>query len=94
MSDISGSSGSRGNDRRGTGVVMPFYELFGFFKFGKFNVKKDKQDLATIATRAFQEGYDFRFGLVSAIPVFVIDLLSFLLCFCYGILKVNYKTIY
>lgn len=71
MSDIAGSSGSVG---RGTGVVMPFYELFGFCKFGKFNVGKDKQDLATIATRAFQEGYDFRFGLAMAIPVVITDL--------------------
>ena len=71
MSDIAGSSGSSG---RGTGVVMPFYELFDFCKFGKFNVKKDKQDLATIATRAFQEGYDFRFGLATAIPVIITDL--------------------
>lgn len=71
MSDIAGSSGSAG---RGTGVVMPFYELFGFCKFGRFNVGKDKQDLATIATRAFQEGYDFRFGLAMAIPVVITDL--------------------
>lgn len=74
MSDIAGSSGSRGNAGRGSGIVMPFYELFGFCKFGKFNVGKDKQDLATIATRAFQEGYDFRFGLATAVPVIVTDL--------------------
>ncbi|MBU3193092.1 hypothetical protein [Clostridium algidicarnis] len=74
MSDIAGSSGSRANVGRGTGVVMPFYELFGFCKFGKFNVGKDKQDLATIATRAFQEGYDLRFGLAMAIPVVITDL--------------------
>lgn len=74
MSDIAGSSGSRGNSGRGTGVVMPFYELFSFCKFGKFNVGKDKQDLATIATRAFQEGYDLRFGLATAIPVIITDL--------------------
>jgi hypothetical protein len=74
ISDVSGSSGSRGNNGRGTGVVMPFYELFGFFKFGKFNVGKDKQDLATIATRAFQEGYDLRFGIAMAIPVIITDL--------------------
>ena len=74
MSDIAGSSGSKGNDGRGSGIVMPFYELFGFCKFGKFNVGKDKQDLATIATRAFQEGYDFRFGLATAIPVIITDL--------------------
>lgn len=75
MSDIAGSSGSRGNAGRGSGVVMPFYELFSFCKFGKFSVGNDKQDLATIATRAFQEGYDFRFGLATAIPVIITDLL-------------------
>lgn len=74
MSDVAGSSGSRGNAGRGTGIVMPFYELFGFCKFGKFNVGQDKQDLAVIATRAFQEGYDFRFGLTTAIPVVITDL--------------------
>lgn len=74
MSDIAGSSGSRGNAGRGAGVVIPFYELFSLCKFGKFDVKKDKQDLATIATRAFQEGYDLRYGLATAIPVIVTDL--------------------
>jgi hypothetical protein len=74
MSDMAGSSGSRGNAGRGSGVVIPFYELFGFCKFGKFSVGDDKQDLATIAIRAFQEGYDFRFGLTTAIPVIISDL--------------------
>ena len=74
ISDIAGSSGSAGNSSRGSGIVIPFYELFGFCKFGKFNVGQDKQDLATIATRAFQEGYDFRFGLAAAIPVVITDL--------------------
>ena len=74
MSDVAGSSGSRGNAGRGTGVVIPFYELFQFYKFGKFDVGKDKQDLATIATRAFQEGYDLRFGLAMSIPVIITDL--------------------
>ena len=74
MSDIAGSSGSRGNSGRGAGVVIPFYELFQFCKFGSFRVGQDRQDLATIAVRAFQEGYDFRFGLASAIPVIITDL--------------------
>ncbi len=74
MSDIAGSSGTRGDIGRGTGVGIPFYELFQFCKFGRFNVGKDKQDLATIAVRAFQEGYDFRFGLATAIPVVITDL--------------------
>ena len=71
MSDIAGSSG---RVQRGAGVVIPFYELFGFCKFGRFDVGKDKQDLATIATRAFQEGYDFRFGMAQAIPVVTTEL--------------------
>lgn len=75
MSDIAGSSGSVGNQGRGTGVAIPFFELFQFCKFGKFTVEKDKQDFATIATRAFQEGYDFRFGLALSIPVGLTDLL-------------------
>lgn len=77
MSDIAGSSGRRriaGDAGRGTGVGMPFYELLQFCKFGKFNVGKDKQDLATIAIRAFQEGYDVRFGLTMAIPVVITEL--------------------
>lgn len=77
MSDIAGSSGGRGaaNGGRGSGIVMPFFELFGLCNFGKFNIGKDRQDLATIATRVFQEGYDLRFGITMAIPVLVCDLL-------------------
>ena len=75
MSDVAGSSGSRGNTGRGTGIVMPFYELLGLCNFGKFNVGKDKQTLAEIATRAFQDGYDLRFGMALSIPVFLTELL-------------------
>lgn len=75
MSDIAGSSGSRGNEGRGTGIVIPFYELFQFCKFGKFTVGKDKQDLAIIAQRAFEEGYDFRTGVTMTIPVVITDML-------------------
>lgn len=77
MSDIAGSSGGRGaaNGGRGSGIIMPFFELFGFCNFGKFNIGKDRQDLATLATRVFQEGYDVRFGITMAIPVLVCDLL-------------------
>lgn len=77
MSDIAGSSGGRGaaSGGRGSGIVMPFFELFGLCNFGKFNIGKDRQDLATLATRVFQEGYDARFGITMAIPVLVCDLL-------------------
>lgn len=71
MSDIAGSSGAKG---RGTGVCIPFYELLQLCKFGSFSVGKDRQDLATLATRAFQEGYDFRFGLAASIPLLFTEL--------------------
>lgn len=74
MSDMAGSSRSRGNAGRGSGVVIPFFELFQFCKFGTLNAGEDKQDLATIATRAFQKGYDFRLGVAMAIPVIITEL--------------------
>ena len=70
MSDIAGSSGATD---RGSGIVIPFYELFGFCNFGKFG--KHRQSLATIAVMAFENGYDFRYGMAMAIPVIIIDLL-------------------
>lgn len=76
MSDIAGSSGSTG---RGSGVVMPFYEFFGFCKFGNFQVDNARYDLAQIAEKAFEEGYDFRHGVTMAIPVLITEL-SIRLC--------------
>lgn len=72
MSDIAGSSGAAG---RGSGVVIPFYELFQICDFGSFQVGQDRNTLATVATKVFQEGYDARFGLTMAIPVVLCDLL-------------------
>lgn len=72
MSDISGSSGSH---NRGIGIVAPFYELFGFCKFGKFNTANGVKDLAEVAQTAFTEGYDARFAATMAIPVVITDLL-------------------
>lgn len=72
MSDVAGSSGAHS---RGTGIVMPFYELFGFFKVGSFSVEGNaKKDLAEVAQMAFTRGYDFRFGLTQTIPVVVTEL--------------------
>jgi len=69
MSDVAGSSGAHG---RGSGIVMPFYELFGFCKFGSFG--SEKKDLAEVAMQAFTSGYDFRFGMAQAIPVTITEL--------------------
>lgn len=80
MSDAAGSSGSSGSTGRGSGIVIPFYELFGFCDFGKFNISKDPNSpvrvtLGQLAVRAFEEGYDARFGAATAIPVVLCDLL-------------------
>lgn len=72
MSDVAGSSGATG---RGSGVAIPFYELFQLCNFGRFQVGKDRNTLETVATKVFQEGYDARFGLTMAIPVILCDLL-------------------
>lgn len=71
MSDVAGSSGASG---RGSGVVIPFYELFQLCDFGSFQVGDHRNTLATVATKVFQEGYDARFGLTMAIPVVICDL--------------------
>ncbi len=71
MSDVAGSSGAAG---RGSGVVIPFYELFQLCDFGSFQAGKERNTLATVATKVFQEGYDARFGLTMAIPVVLCDL--------------------
>lgn len=74
MSDIAGSSGSRGNSGRGAGIAIPFFELFQLCSFGEFQIGQDRQDFATLAVRTFQEGYDARFGLTMSIPVLLCDL--------------------
>ena len=73
LSDIAGSSGRRGSSGRGAGIAIPFYELLQFCDFGRLDIGKDKQDLATLAVRAFQEGYDARFGIAAALPVLLCD---------------------
>lgn len=79
VSDVGGSSGTL---QRGSGIAMPFYSLTQFLNFGKLNVGKDKQTLAEIANRAFREGYDFRHGAATAIPVlFYRDMYPFFLVF-------------
>ncbi|MFI3212802.1 MAG: hypothetical protein R3Y24_05620 [Eubacteriales bacterium] len=71
MSDIGGSSGATG---RGSGIVIPFYELFQLCNFGSFQVGEQRNTLATVATKVFEQGYDARFGLTMAIPVVICDL--------------------
>lgn len=60
---------------RGSGVPIPLMELFQFCDFGSFQVGKDRQTLATVMIRVFQEGYDARFGTAMAIPVLINELM-------------------
>jgi hypothetical protein len=73
MSDVAGSSGTRGKvaDPRGTGVPVPFSELLLFCNKGSIQIGKDRQTIAEVTTRLFQEGYDLRFGIATAIPVVI-----------------------
>lgn len=71
MSDVAGSSGAVG---RGSGIGIPFYELFQACDWGSFQVGQDRNTLAVVATKVFQEGYDARFGLAMALPVLLCDL--------------------
>jgi hypothetical protein len=73
MSDWTGSSGTIGQGGRGTGVPMPFYNLFQMMNFGEFG--QHRQTFATITTKVFEEGYDFRHGMAMAAPVVINELL-------------------
>ena len=81
MSDIAGSSGTRGhvNGRRGAGVPIPFFEMFQFCDFGSFNVNGSQKNLAELMASVFESGYDARHGAAMAIPVVLNELLIRLL---------------
>lgn len=76
MSDIAGSSLTRRYSGDGMGVAIPFFELF---QFCKFKPETSQEDLAEIAMKVFQQGYDARYGLALGIPVVIADLLTRLL---------------
>lgn len=74
MSDWAGSSGTVGQGNRGTGVPIPFYNLFQLMNFGKFG-EKERKTFAMITSEVFEKGYDLRHGMAMAIPVVVTELL-------------------
>ncbi len=75
ISDVAGSSGSRGNDGRGTGIPIPFMEWLRMLPVGTFQVGQFRNDFAMVVTKVFQAGYDFRFGIAMAIPVLLNEIL-------------------
>ena len=70
MSYVAGSSGAKG---RGSGLNIPFYEMFGFCDFGAFG--QHRQTLATVMVQVFEQGYDLRHGIAMSIPVLTSHLL-------------------
>lgn len=74
MSDWTGSNSSIEKGNRGSGVPIPFYNLFQMLDFGEFG--QDRQTFAEITTKVFDQGkYDFRHGMAMAIPVVINELL-------------------
>jgi hypothetical protein len=73
ISDLVGSSSTRkaGKIGRGTGIPIPFYELFLKCDFGDI----DGNTLSETMIKVFEEGYDFRFGAAMAIPVVLEELM-------------------
>lgn len=73
MSDVAGSSGTRGHKdgRRGAGVSIPFFEMFQLCDFGSFNINGENKTFAELSVKIFEEGYDARHGAAMAIPVFL-----------------------
>lgn len=81
MSDIAGSSGTRGHlkNGRGAGVSIPFFEMFQLCNFGSFNVNGEEKNLAELTVKIFESGYDARHGATMAIPVMINEIMIRLL---------------
>lgn len=78
VSDMAGSSATRKKSPEGggSGLPMPFYELFQLCNFG--NIKINSKEIITIAdfsVKLFERGYDLRFGIAMAVPVFINELI-------------------
>lgn len=70
VSDMAGSTGSRRDiGKRGSGVPIPFFEMFLLCDSGKFQIAEDRQNFSILMTRVFQEGYDLRHGISMSVPV-------------------------
>lgn len=70
FSDLAGSSGSKG---RGSGIPIPFYNLFLLLDVGSFG--QYRQTFAQACVQVFERGYDFRHGMAMSVPVVLSELL-------------------
>lgn len=73
VSDLVGASSTRkiGKSGRGSGIPIPFYELFLFCDFGDI----DGNTFSEVMISVFEKGYDLRFGITTAIPVILSELM-------------------
>lgn len=87
MSDVAGSSGTRGHiGKRGMGIPIPGFELM---QFAQINPEAEVQGLEMLVSHMFQNGYDFRFGVAMSVPVLINDVLIKILWvlrqrYCFG----------
>lgn len=72
---ISDFAGSGGRTDRGSGVPIPFFEMFQLCDFGEFAVKNSTMTLADFSVEVFEQGYDARFGITMALPLILSDLI-------------------
>lgn len=78
ISDIGGSSGSRGKGEGhvGSGLPIPMTEFFQMCSFDMFkNEKGQSQSFGTVMTRVFEEGYDTRHATAMSVPVILCELI-------------------
>lgn len=74
MSDFAGSNSSVAKGNRGSGVPIPFYNLFQLINFGRFG-EKEQETFAVITSKVFEKGYDSRHAMAMAVPVIINELL-------------------
>ena len=86
LSDLVGANTTRAKEtgERGSGVGIPFYELFLLFDTVTIHDKTElgkatDYTIADLAIKVFEEGYDLRFGVTMTIPVLINELLIQLL---------------
>ncbi len=78
MSDIAGSSGTRGHasNGRGAGLSAPFFNLFQLCDFGSIQGSDGSfRTIADFSAQLYRSGYDARYNAAMKIPVILCNLL-------------------
>lgn len=73
VSDVAGSSGAKG---RGAGLPGCVQSVLQTFNFGKFPISNSSYStIGEVVTKMFEKGFDLRFGVTTAIPVIISEVL-------------------